>query len=622
MGTDNGARRIEGHFVCGIAAYAGRRDALPVLLDALERVEYRGYDSCGVAVRTSAGLKVVKAAGAVEGLRHQVPHLVGTTGIGHTRWATVGAPTQRNAHPHTDCLGRIAIVHNGELDDHESLRRRLIDAGHTLRSDTDSELIAHVVEEQYRDNLPQAVMAAMKQLHGMFAIAVIAEGEQGVVVARQESPVVIGLGDGEAFAASDVPALLPHTHRMMHLEDGDVAQLTASGVEVWNDGAPVTRQAQDVRWDPQQMDRAGYDHYLLKEVYEQPKALRHLFAGRLSLTEERVNLDVPVPVAPSEVLLLGCGTSYHAALLGEHLLTEIAGVRARAQVASEFSTATPSLKGRWAVALSQSGETADTIAALRQVKGLGAWTLSVTNVPSSTIARVSDVTFELHAGPEVSVAATKTMLSEVAALALLALSMPARPEPAGLGRGAGGFNSTRRQALLSALHALPGQVQKLLDDTSKVQDIASKTGCEEHLFLVARGPLHPVALEGALKLKEVAYQHAAGVAAGELKHGPFALLGPQTPVIALVAHDHHRLRMLTTIKEVKARGAPVFAVVTEDDDAVAQVVDGVLSVPATDPLLAPLLYTVALQLLAYYTGRVRGAPIDRPRNLAKSVTVY
>jgi glucosamine--fructose-6-phosphate aminotransferase (isomerizing) len=596
--------------VCGIVGYTGYREALPVLLSSLERVTYRGYDSFGVALLNGQGIAVAKSLGTVAQHREKVGHLQGTLGIGHTRWATVGGVSLANAHPHSDCSGDLALVHNGHIDNFHRLRQRLQDQGHRFRSQTDSEVIAHLIESYAADDIVAATSRAMGELEGPFALVLLHRPSRRLVVARRESPLVVGLGQGETFIASDVPAILPYTNRILYLEDGDLALVWEGGLTVWQEGFEADRPVHQVNWSAHQISKGGYDHFMLKEIHQQPDAIRDTVAEGLpgpaaaSLAAARGVLPVAEPDA---LLLLGCGTSYHAALLGEHLLAPLLPVPVTARVASECQG--PAIKAQrgLAVAFSQSGETSDTLAALRRVKSAGYAALGVTNVMGSSLTRMADATLYTRAGPEVAVASTKTFLAQLVALYLL-----------------GYYLSPDRAAVATLpqdLRVLPSKVRQTLANESAVRQAArGLAGCE-HLFIVAKGLGVPVALEGALKFKEVAYLHTEGYPAGELKHGPFALLSEATAVIALVLDDQHRTRVLTSIKEIKARGSRVVAIAQPEDKETAQFVDLVLTTPKLDPLLSPVLPTVVLQLLAYHCARERGCPIDRPRNLAKSVTV-
>jgi glucosamine--fructose-6-phosphate aminotransferase (isomerizing) len=596
--------------VCGIVGYTGYREALPVLLSSLERVTYRGYDSFGVALVNGKGIVVSKSIGTVEEHRDKVEALKGTLGIGHTRWATVGGVSVANAHPHADCTGELAIVHNGDIDNFHLLRQRLHAAGHHFLSETDSEVIAHLIESYVQDDIVEATSRAIQELEGPFAIVVLHRPSGRLVLARRESPLVVGLGEGETFVASDVPAILPYTNRIVYLEDGDLALAWEGGLTVWQNGFEADRPVHQVSWSADQITKGGYDHFMLKEIHEQPDAIRDTLAEYLPASElEETVLRVEVlPVQdPDAVLLLGCGTSYHAALLGEQLLSRYLSVPITARVASEFQRPPVHASRGLAIAFSQSGETSDTMNALRRLKNTGYASLGVTNVMGSSITRAVDATLYTKAGPEVAVASTKTFISQLVSVYLLSYYLSADREAVSL--------------IPQNLRSLPNKVGQVLTGESEIHEAALRLAKCEHMFIVAKGLGVPVALEGALKFKEVAYLHTEGYPAGELKHGPFAMLNEETPVIALVLDDEYRTRVITSIREIKARGSMVVAIADQDDHEIGQFADIVLTVPKIDSTMAPVLHTVVLQLLSYYCARERRCPIDRPRNLAKSVTV-
>ena len=595
--------------MCGIVGYIGEQEALPVLLSSLQRVTYRGYDSFGVAVVNGHGVGVHKTTGTVEEHIRGIPSLKGTIGVGHTRWATVGKVCQENAHPHSDCSGDIVVVHNGDVDNFQELRARLEAKGHRFSSETDSEVIAHLVESHLNGSLTQAVLKTTKELDGSYAIVVMNKSSRELVVARKSSPLVIGLGEGAMFAASDIPAILPYTNKFVFLEDGDTARLSTEGIVVWRGGKKVYRTPHLVSWGAEQLGKNGYEHYMLKEIYEQPQGIRDTIAPHLPPGSTAPQIEgVELPSDLSGVLLLGCGTSYHAALVGEQLMCQHLGIPARAVVASEYHDGANLPDGTLIIALSQSGETADTLTTLRRI-GKGRYpTLAITNVPESSITREVDNVFFTRVGPEVAVAATKTLTGQLAALYLITFALAAKG------------NGTPSH-LLRELRSLPVKVERLLGRAAEIESVARTLARHEHMFLIGRGLNTAVAMEGALKLKEIAYTHAEGCMAGELKHGPFALLGPDTPVIAIAATDQHHIRMLNTIREIKARSSSVLAICQDDDEEVGKHTDTVLRVPKADPDFQPTLNMVALQLLSYYVAIERECPIDRPRNLAKSVTV-
>ncbi|MBI2957403.1 MAG: glutamine--fructose-6-phosphate transaminase (isomerizing) [Chloroflexi bacterium] len=594
--------------MCGIVGYIGHRLAQPVLLNSLGKLEYRGYDSCGIAV-AERSLEVTKAVGRVVELSRLVAKGSATAGIGHTRWATHGAVTTANAHPHIDCRGRIAVVHNGIIENYLELRAALERDGHRFVSETDTEVLPHLIEKYYREGrLEEAVGLAVKCLVGSYAIIVIAAGSKSLVAARRDSPLVIGLGDRENFVASDVSAMLDYTDRVVYLEDGDICRVTADDVFIANSGTTVSRKVQVVPWTAEQVQKGGYEHFMLKEIHEQPKAVSETLAGRISVIEPAVTLDIEAPANPRNIVLTACGSSYHAALIGELLLTRLARVRARAVIASEFEQVEPTLDSDWVIAITQSGETADTLRATKKARAAGCATLAVVNVQGSTATRLCDDTLFVRAGPEVSVAATKTFIAQVVAMYLLALSR-------------GTIDRKAETDLINELKLIPAYLSRLLDRESDIAQHGAYLARFTDIFFVARGINYPVALEGALKTKEISYVHAEAHPAGELKHGPFALLGPNMPVVALAPKDETYSLMQSSMKEIKARGSPVIAVVDEGDSDMEQVADYVIKVPAVQPLLSPILNTVVVQLISYYIAKTRGCPIDRPANLAKSVTV-
>ncbi len=589
--------------MCGIVGYTGARDALDIVLSSLARVTYRGYDSFGVAILDGAGVTEYKAVGSVDNQNEAIPRFRGTVGIGHTRWATVGKVSQQNAHPHFDCGKRVAVVHNGDIDNYLSLKKELEERGHVFRSETDSEVIAHLIEEGADEDLLDAVEKAVGRLEGSYAITVLRDGAKDLAVARKGTPLVIGLGDGEMFVASDIPAMVPYTRRVLYLEDGDVARLSGDHLEVRNGGISVARAVHQAEWSRDQLDRGGFEHFMLKEMHEQPNALRDTLESH-----GRVALSLPAFCKISHLLLMGCGTSYHACLVAKEILGRRLPFPVDVVVASEYRPNGLTPDNALAVALSQSGETADTLMALQAAKKAGYHTVAVTNVGNSSITRIADDVLYTKAGPEMAVAATKTFLSQLAALYALGAALQK-------------LTPTDHETYLGKLSSLAGHVRRVLEDTGAVERIGRKLGIFDNLFIIGRGVEMPVALEGALKFKEVAYVHAEGCYAGELKHGPFALLGPDVPVIALVGQDEHRARMLTSMREIRARGALVVALAAAGDQAVYAVADEVIQMPALDSDLLPFVHTVVLQLLAYYCAQERGCPIDRPRNLAKSVTV-
>ncbi|MBI2850086.1 MAG: glutamine--fructose-6-phosphate transaminase (isomerizing) [Chloroflexi bacterium] len=593
--------------MCGIVGYIGNKQAQPILLGCLEKLEYRGYDSCGVAI-AGKDIEVYKDAIRVKMLGEVSPKLNGTTGIGHTRWATHGVPSQINAHPHLDCSGNIAVVHNGVINNCQELKARLIREGHTFTSETDTEVIPHLIEKYYHGNLEEATAAALDDIDGSYAIIVLAKDRAELVVARKDSPLILGLGDRENYIASDVPAILDHTDRVVYLEDGDLAVITRNEIKIKQNGSDVRRDEQKVSWNVEEAQKAGYEHFMLKEIHEQPKVIRNTLAEYTRATEHPVDLLGARDTGTDSMLLLACGTSYHAAMIGKYIIRELLKIPPRIEIASEFNYYSDVLSRAVAIAITQSGETADTLKAMKKLKEAGCRVLAVTNVVGSTASRIANETIYTRAGPEMSVAATKSFTAQLMALYWLGITQSR-------------IDARKLASLLTELRQLPGKVQQILDDEAIIAKQARNLSRFENVFFIGRGINYPVALEGALKLKEISYIHAEGYASGELKHGPFALLGESSPVIAIVSKDNTHDAMLTNIKEVKARRSPVIALAEEGDEAIEEVADAVISLPRVESLFSPVVNTVALQLLAYYTAKERGCPIDFPRNLAKSVTV-
>jgi len=593
--------------MCGIVGYTGYRQAQPVLLNCLSQLEYRGYDSCGIAVSGSK-LAVFKDAVRVKTLASMMPDYSGTMGIGHTRWATHGEPSQINAHPHCDCTGRIAVVHNGVITNYQKLRDKLTREGHRFKSETDTEVLPHLIEKYYDGDLERAVTAALAEVSGSYAIVVLAEGELKLVVARKDSPLVIGVGDGESFIASDVPAVLDYTSRIIYLEDEDIGVVGDRELKIKKRGKAVFHPEHKITWNREDAQKAGYEHFMLKEIHEQPKVIRDTIGSYVAELEPIAGIAEAENGEPRDLLILACGTSYHAALIGKYVMEELVRTPAKAELASEFNYSGYTPTRSRAIVISQSGETADVLKAIKKLRRDGCRVIIITNVVGSTASRLADQVIYTRAGPEISVAATKTFIAQLIALYWLALPH-ARIE------------RRRLDALITELRQLPGKVQQVLDNESAIAQCARQLSNYDHVFFIGRGMNYPVALEGALKLKEISYIHAEGYAAGELKHGPFALLGEQAPVVAVIAKDNTYEALLTNIKEVKARHSPVIALVEEDDEVVAGIADRVIALPEVDTLFSPVVNTVALQLLAYYTAKERGCPIDFPRNLAKSVAV-
>ena len=608
--------------MCGIVGYTGPRAAGPILLEGLRRLEYRGYDSAGIALVTESGeLFVEKRAGKLANLTTALLDRTPNAGIGlaHTRWATHGRPNDLNAHPHVDCTGAITVIHNGIIENFRELRDGLESRGHVLSSDTDTEALAHLVEDAYAGDLADAVRAALAQVEGAYAVAVMHRGEPDRLVgARQNVPLVVGLGDGEAFLASDVAAILAHTDRVIFLEDGDVVDLRPTRVTITAvDGSPRERLVTRVDWTPEAAEKGGFAHFMLKEIHEQPQALRQCLAGRLDprgtvRTDELAGMDAAL-ASVDRVEFVACGSASYAALVGAAAVQEWTGLPARVTVGSEFRYSPPPLDARTLViAVTQSGETADTIAPTRLARERGCPIIAVTNTVGSAITREADAVLYLQAGPEVAVAASKTFTTQVLTLVLVA---------AQIARIRGTLDPGVEARLVRDLRALPDAAQRALDNASGVAAIAGRYVHSRGFMFVGRGYTYPTAMEGALKLKEISYLHAEGYAAGELKHGPISLLDAECPLVAVATDSVVYEKLVSNIMEGRARDARVIAVATEGDDQIERFADEVLWVPPTHETLGPILAIIPLQLFAYHAAVARGTDVDQPRNLAKSVTV-
>ncbi len=605
--------------MCGITVRVGDDNAVTELLDGLENLEYRGYDSAGVALQNDVGIDVVKREGTLDSLRDAIDgdSLHGTIGIGHTRWSTHGPPTDENAHPHTDCTGEIAVVHNGIIENYRELRHELEADGHTFTSETDTEVVPHLIESKRNAGLSpeSAFRSAVEKLEGSYALAAIIDGTDAVFATRHGSPLVLGRGADQYFLASDIPAFLQHTDQVVYLEDGDIARVEQEGYTITDlQGNVVRRNIEVVDWDAEDVGKAGYQHYMLKEIHEQPTALRQAVRGRIDSFSGEVDLESVPPGTFTDidrVHLVAMGTSWHAAMYIESLLTDN-GVDAGAYMAGEYATSPPPTGPNTLVlAVSQSGETADTLAAIRGIQGANVRTLAVTNVVGSTITRECDDSIFIRAGPEIGVAATKTFSSQVVTLSILTERLV---------RDITGKSIQNTTGFFESLSNVPGDVQQLLDD-SGAEAIAAKFMDSDSYFFIGRNTCYPVALEGALKFKEITYEHAEGFAASELKHGPLALVTDQTPVFALFSGSENDIKTLNNVKEVQARGAPVIAVGSSSSGEAIEQADYRLEIPETHPAIAGVLANVQLQLVAYHAANELDRAIDKPRNLAKSVTV-
>jgi glucosamine--fructose-6-phosphate aminotransferase (isomerizing) len=613
--------------MCGIIGYIGEKDVVPVLIDGLRRLEYRGYDSAGVAVVRNGVVNLRRSAGKLANLEHVIDDdpIAGNYGVGHTRWATHGRPTEENAHPHRDCTGKIVVVHNGIIENYLELKHELQRQGHAFVTETDTEIVAHLVEREMKgDGLEQAVRRALMLMRGLFALVLISADDPGKIVAvRKGPPIVVGLGDGEFFVASDTPAILSHTRDVVFLGDEEMAIVTRTGVAFTDFfGRPVSVATQRVLWDPVMAEKAGYRHFMLKEIFEQPTAVRETILGRVSQDTgkvflEEMNLSDARLAAVERITILACGTSWHAGLVGKFLIEELARVPVEVDYGSEYRYRRPIASPKTlAIVITQSGETADTLAALREATRAGAASISICNVVGSMATRETEGTVYTHAGPEIGVASTKAFTSQLVALYLLALRL-------GQARGALSLDQSREH--VNALVQLPLLLEQTLQVAPDMEDIAGRFHKRSDFLYLGRGINYPIALEGALKLKEISYIHAEGYPAGEMKHGPIALIDEQMPVVAIAPQDHVFEKMIGNMQEVKARGGSVIAVTTRGNDLLRSVLDTrrdvIVEVPVVPQLLSPIVLVLPLQLLAYDIALRRGCDVDQPRNLAKSVTV-
>ncbi|MBA2337248.1 MAG: glutamine--fructose-6-phosphate transaminase (isomerizing) [Acidimicrobiia bacterium] len=611
--------------MCGILGYVGPRQAAPLILDGLRRLEYRGYDSAGIAVVADSVedrvIDVRKAKGKIErlaGILDREP-LAGTVGIGHTRWATHGVPSDANAHPHTDASGRFVVVHNGIIENFHELKRSLLADGHVFTSETDTEVLAHLVAEEYDGNLVEAVRRAVRHAAGAYALVVMSAAEpERIVAVRKVSPLVVGLGDGETFLASDIPAVLQHTRDFLVIEDGELVVIDAAGATVeLIGGGVVHRPVLHVDWDAEQAEKGGFEHFMLKEIYEQPAVVTETVSGRLEASGEvwleGVGFDDAFAASIEHLWITACGTAYHAGLVGREIFSRLLRIPTSVEFAHEMRYADPLVTApSLTVAISQSGETADTLAAARLARSRGSRLLALTNVVGSTLSREADDILYTRAGPEISVASTKAYSAMLVAQYLLALR---------IGRVRGVVDADLSERIGRGLHALPGQVEAVLGDEESVAKAAIQIADAQDVYFIGRGLDYAVAMEGSLKLKEISYLHSEAMPAGELKHGTLALVTKGTPVIVVLTQGAVYDKTMSAVQEVKARGATVLAVGYEDDSSIGSFADDVLRIPRTDDLLSPVTAIVPLQLLAYHVARLRGHDIDQPRNLAKSVTV-
>jgi glucosamine--fructose-6-phosphate aminotransferase (isomerizing) len=607
--------------MCGIVGYVGPRKAYPLLMEGLQRLEYRGYDSAGVALIESGGMVIEKTAGKIAALAEKLKgcDFQATTGIGHTRWATHGEPTDSNAHPHTGMSGKIAVVHNGIIENYAALKEVLKQQGHIFKTDTDTEILAHLIEEYYDGNLMQAVRRALTQVEGTYGIAVIStDNPEILVAARSGSPLVIGCGDGENFVASDVAALLRHTNRVVYLEDGELVEVNprSFNITTLND-VVVSPHLQEISWSLDMIEKGGFPHFMLKEIFEQPETLKNAMRGRLNFAEATarlngLNLQYDELRHIRRVIITACGTSWHAALIGEYLIEEYARVPVEVEYASEFRYRSPIIHpGTVVFVISQSGETTDTQAAMREAKRKGATCLGICNVVGSTIARESDGGVYIHAGPEIGVASTKAFTSQITVLSLITILL-ARMRA---------MSAEKGQEMIHALSLVPEQVKRVIGLNEEIKAIAERYYRKDNFLYLGRGINFPVALEGALKLKEISYIHAEGYPAAEMKHGPIALIDENMPVVVLAPQDSAYNKIVSNLQEIKARKGKIIAVATEGDNKITELAEEVIYLPKVHEFILPIVATIPLQLLAYHIAVLRECDVDQPRNLAKSVTV-
>ncbi|MDP6155352.1 MAG: glutamine--fructose-6-phosphate transaminase (isomerizing) [Candidatus Thermoplasmatota archaeon] len=599
--------------MCGIVGYVGPKEALGVLLPALKRLEYRGYDSAGIAVIRQKDIDIYKDKGRIKDLEKSLSDIHGNIGIGHTRWATYGVPSKLNAHPHTDCKGDFAVVHNGIIENYVELKRDLIKRGHEFVSDTDTEVIVHLMEDHYDGDLKDALVKAVAKLKGSYAItAMHREHPKELAVMRNLSPLVLGVGEGENLVASDIPAVLGHTNRVIYLNDGEGAMVRDDSIDLFDEtGNKLEAEITSINWTLDDAEKGGYEHFMLKEIYEQPQAIREAILGKMKKNGE-VFVSPILNGKIESIKIIACGTSYHAGLVGKYIISHLTGIPCSVEIASEYRYLSPTRDSPLEIFITQSGETADTLAAARESIRRGLTTLAITNVLGSSITReVNDVVYT-NAGPEISVAATKSFIAQLVVFYLIGIQ---------LGQVNSTITPSQARHLYKSLRKMPRAVEKIIRNVDSIKKIANEISCASTIFFIGRNINYPIALEGALKLKEISYIHGQGYPAGELKHGPLALLDKDKPVIAIAPDDFLYEKMSSNIGEVLARDAPVICIVSEDDTEMEKFVNHVLRIPKVEPLLTPIPITVILQLLAYYCALERDCSIDKPKNLAKSVTV-
>lgn len=608
--------------MCGIVGYVGNAQAAPFLLDGMSKLEYRGYDSAGIAVYEKGKIRVEKCVGRLEALRHKLEGRMpeGSMGIGHTRWATHGRPSDRNSHPHTDESGDFVVVHNGIIENYLMLKEKLIAKGQKFSSDTDTEIVAHLFADFYEGDMEEAVKKVLKTIEGSYSLVFMCAAEPDkLICTKKDNPLIIGLGEGENFIASDIPAIIAKTRRTYIMSDGEIATVTKDGVWVQDiNGTPITKKVFEVNWNAEAAEKGGFEHFMLKEIYEQPKAIKDTMRGRLAENGTEINFTelgwTPEDFTGiSKIFIVACGTAYHAGIVGKYYLENLARIPVEVDIASEFRYRNPLVDANClTIVISQSGETIDTLAALKEAKRLGSRTLAVTNVVGSSIAREADQVVYTYAGPEIAVASTKAYTTQLLVMLMLAVYV---------GRLRGTLDGNKADALAKGLHKVPEQLHDMLENVDQIKVFARHYGSSLDAFFLGRSLDYAVALEGALKLKEISYIHAEAYAAGELKHGTLALIVEGVPVIVLATQEDVYDKTVSNLQEVKAREAMVIAIALEGDDSIAKYADHVIYIPRADKELAPILAVLPLQLLAYYAALTRGCDVDKPRNLAKSVTV-
>lgn len=608
--------------MCGIVGYVGNAQAAPFLLDGMSKLEYRGYDSAGIAVYEKGKIRVEKCVGRLDALRHKLEGRMpeGSMGIGHTRWATHGRPSDRNSHPHTDESGDFVVVHNGIIENYLMLKEKLIAKGQKFSSDTDTEIVAHLFADFYEGDMEEAVKKVLKTIEGSYSLVFMCAAEPDkLICTKKDNPLIIGLGEGENFIASDIPAIIAKTRRTYIMSDGEIATVTKDGVWVQDiNGTPITKKVFEVNWNAEAAEKGGFEHFMLKEIYEQPKAIKDTMRGRLAENGTEINFTelgwTPEDFTGiSKIFIVACGTAYHAGIVGKYYLENLARIPVEVDIASEFRYRNPLVDANClTIVISQSGETIDTLAALKEAKRLGSRTLAVTNVVGSSIAREADQVVYTYAGPEIAVASTKAYTTQLLVMLMLAVYV---------GRLRGTQDGNKADALAKGLHKVPEQLHDMLENVDQIKVFARHYGSSLDAFFLGRSLDYAVALEGALKLKEISYIHAEAYAAGELKHGTLALIVEGVPVIVLATQEDVYDKTVSNLQEVKAREAMVIAIALEGDDSIAKYADHVIYIPRADKELAPILAVLPLQLLAYYAALTRGCDVDKPRNLAKSVTV-